>query len=377
VCQASDALKRAGVVEVVDRTDWRSVLRARRPPRRTDAATRVVLLGTGGGSYPRATRAGYANAVVVGDAVYMVDCGEGANTQLWRAGLSANAVADRPSLRSVFITHLHADHIMDLVNLFVGSWPRQPIDVFGPAPAGLPIPSYPPAAERPLVFPDEPTPGTKATLAHLLRAFAYNINLRVQDEGRTNVAAAAHAHEIGVTRDGYGPEIDLGCLADGSTPEAAAPLMEPVVVLPEDDRGVTVSTILVQHAPVFPALAYRFDTPHGSVVFSGDTGPCDNVVRLAQGADILVHEVIDVDALAERLHRLPNGDAVRQHLARAHSSPAQVGEIATRAGVKTLVLSHLVPGDLEPSEEEWEEDVRPHFAGEVLCGVDLDELALA
>jgi ribonuclease BN (tRNA processing enzyme) len=152
--------------------------------------------------------------------------------------------------------------------------------------------------------------------------------------------------------------------------------MEPVVIYPEDDHGVTVSAILVQHAPVFPALGFRFDTPHGSIVFSGDTGACENVVRLARGADILVHEVIDVDRLSDRLLGQPNSAAVLNHLGAAHTAPEDAGAIATRAGVRTLVLSHLVPGDGDPSDEEWEERVRPHFDGEVVCGVDLDELGL-
>jgi ribonuclease BN (tRNA processing enzyme) len=133
----------------------------------------------------------------------------------------------------------------------------------------------------------------------------------------------------------------------------------------------------VQHAPVFPAFGFRFDTPHGSVVFSGDTGPCSNVVRLARGADVLVHEVIEVGLLAQRLQRLPNFEAIRNHLASSHSSPEQVGQTATQAGVRTLVLSHLVPGDLDLTEADWEARVRPHFAGEIVCGVDLDEFALA
>ena len=155
-----------------------------------------------------------------------------------------------------------------------------------------------------------------------------------------------------------------------------APPMDPVVIYPQDDRGVSVTAALVQHAPVFPALGFRFDTPHGSVAFSGDTGPCENVVRLAADADILVHEVIDVDRLTERLAHLPNYAALRNHLAAAHSSPEQVGDIATRARVRTLVLSHLVPGDGDPSDEEWVARVRPHFDGEIVCGVDLDELTL-
>jgi ribonuclease BN (tRNA processing enzyme) len=336
------------------------------------------VLGTAGGSNPKATRSGYANAVVVGDAVYLVDCGEGVHRQLWRAGLTVNPRfgRDRPVVRAIFVTHLHADHIMDLANLVQGSWPPNPIDVYGPGPAGLPIPVFPPGDERELVFPDQPTPGTRDTVDHLMRAYAYNINLRIADEGRPNVADSLRVHELGARRDGYEPDIDVGCSGDASSEAAAAPPMEPVVIYPEDDHGVQVSAVLVQHAPVFPAFGFRFDTPSGSVVFSGDTGACDNVVRLAEGADVLVHEVIDIDRMSERLSRLPNHEAVRNHLASAHTSPEQVGEIATRAGVRTLVLSHLVPGDLESTEEQWEARVRPHFAGELVCGVDLDEYSL-
>jgi ribonuclease BN (tRNA processing enzyme) len=347
-------------------------------PRRRLGATRLVLLGTGGGAYPKVTRCGSANAIVVGDTTYLVDCGEGVHRQLWRAGLTVNErfAPDRPLVRALFVTHLHADHILDLANLVQGSWPSHVIDVYGPGPAGLPIPTSPTHADRPLAFPDEPAPGLRGTVDHLFRAFAYNVNLRVADEGRTNVADSIRVHEIGVRRDGYMPDIDLGVMADGSSAEAAAPLMEPVVIYPEDDRGVSVSATLVQHAPVFPAFGFRFDTPHGSVAFSGDTGPCDNVVRLAEGADVLVHEVIDIDRIGERLSRLPNSVAVRNHLGAAHSSPEQVGDVATRARVGTLVLSHLVPGDGDPSDEEWVARVRPHFDGEIVCGVDLGELAL-
>lgn len=358
--------------------DWRKVLADRRAPRRTGAAHRVVLLGTAGGSAPKATRAGYANAVVVGDAAYLVDCGEGAHRQLWRAGLTLNPAfgPDRPLVRALFVTHLHADHVMDLANLLLGSWPSHAIDVYGPAPAGLPIPMFPPGELRPLAYSDAHAQGMRATLEHLLRAFAYNIDVRVADEGRNPVTDSVRVHEIGVRRDGFQPDVDLGCVGDGGSAASAAPTMDPVVISPEDDHGVTVSAILVQHAPVFPALGFRFDTPHGSVVFSGDTGPCSNVVRLARGADVLVHEVIDIDLIARRLRHRPNYHAVRNHLASAHSTPEQVGDIAARAGVRTLVLSHLVPGDLDPTGEQWEDRVRQTFAGEIVCGVDLDELSL-
>ncbi len=379
MCQASDALRQATPPAADAPPDWRAVLRSRRPPRRTDADPRVVLLGTAGGAHPKSTRAGYANALVVGDAAYLVDCGEGVQTQLSRAGLAVSARfgRERPLVRAIFVTHLHADHIMDLANLVMGSWPSQPVQLYGPAPAGLPIPGFPPDGPRRPVFPDDPTPGIRATLDHLLRAFAYNINVRLAGEGRADVTELIEVREIGVRRDGYRPDIDLGVTADASSHTAAAPPMDPVEIYPEDDHGVRVSAVLVQHAPVFPALGFRFDTPDGSVVFSGDTGRCENVVSLARDADLLVHEVIDLDRMTERLRRLPNYEEVRGHLARSHSAPEDVGDVATRAGVPRLVLSHLVPGDLEVNEREWEAQVRPHFDGDLLCGVDLDELAVS
>jgi ribonuclease BN (tRNA processing enzyme) len=360
---------------------WRHSLDARRVPRTARTTDKLVLLGTAGGSNPKATRSGVSNAVFVNGAAYLVDCGEGANTQLFRAG----GVTHRPPgrtdvalLRSVFITHLHSDHLIDYVNLFLGTWPHQRIDVFGPAPAGLPVPHYPPSEPAPpLLFPDDPTPGMRATTEYLLRAFAYNLNVRIADEGRPDITKHIRVHEIGHRRDGYEPAIDLGVSGNGSSAGAASPTMEPVVVYPTDDNGVTVSAVLVQHAPVFPAFAYRFDTPNGSIVFSGDTGACENLVRLARGADYLVHEVIDLEWIGARLRHLPNAEAVLNHLSIAHSTAEGVGRAATAAGVGTLVLTHLVPGDDELTVDEWEQRVRPHFGGNVVCGVDLDEFELA
>ena len=89
-----------------------------------------------------------------------------------------------------------------------------------------------------------------------------------------------------------------------------------------------------------------------------------------------MHEVLDIDRLAERIMRLPNGEQLRQHLASSHSSPEQVGTIATKAAVRQLALSHLVPGDFEVPDDEWVARVRATFDGDVVVGVDLDEIAL-
>ena len=379
MCQASDVLRRAAATaapSTVPSTERVST----RSPLRSDANERLILLGTAGASNPKATRAGFANAIVVGDVAYLVDCGEGVHRQTWRSGISMHPERKPKggsTVRSIFFTHLHSDHVIDYVNLLFGFWPAERIDVFGPGEAGLPITVFPPDRVVPLLFPDAPTPGIRLLTQKLFEAFAYNINVRIADEARRDLTANIFVHEIGVAHDDYRPDIDLGVVASGASMITAAPPMEPVEIYPLDENGVRVTAILVQHAPVFPAFAYRFDTPSGSAVFSGDTGPCDNVVRLAQGADYLVHEVIDLDFVSDRVAKLPNGDNIINHLTESHTSPEDAGRIATRAGVKSLVLSHLVPGDSEIAEHKWEARAKTSFDGTVVCGVDLDQFALS
>ena len=321
---------------------------------------------------------------MVGDVAYIVDCGEGVHRQLHRAGLVATrrfgGSGTRPVVESIFVTHLHADHVMDLGNIFQGSWPSSTIDVYGPGPAGPPFTTYDDPI-HPIRFSDDPAPGIRRVIDHFNRAFAMNINARHIAEGRDDYIDHIRIHEIGLEgeHDFEPGDIAVACAIDRPGAHFDIPDVEPFLVRAEDDHGVTVTATIVQHAPVFPALAYRFDTPAGSVVFSGDTGACDNVVRLAQGADILVHEVIDLDALLGRISSLSNFETVRGQLARSHTPYDEVGGIAARAGVATLVLSHLVPGEGTHTPEEWEQLVRdasPEFTGEIVCGVDLDEITI-
>lgn len=343
-----------------------------------------MLLGTAGGSAARSTRCGFANALILDGVAYLVDCGEGVHTQLHRAGLVATrrfgASGERPVVETIFVTHLHADHIMDLINVLQGSWPNSRIDIYGPGPAGPPFTTHDDPV-HPVRFPEDPAPGIKGVLDHLNRAFAMNINARLIAEQRSDYIDQLVVHEIGLKGE-LEPDInsvEVAVTIERADAQFEIPAVEPFLVRQEDEHGVTVTATLVQHAPVFPALAYRFDTPRGSVVFSGDTGPCDNVVRLAQGADILVHEVIDLDALLGRISQLSTFETVRGQLGRSHTPVQEVGHIAARAGVRTLVLSHLVPGEGAHSPEEWEAMAReaaPEFQGEIVCGVDLDEFAL-
>jgi ribonuclease BN (tRNA processing enzyme) len=126
---------------------------------------------------------------------------------------------------------------------------------------------------------------------------------------------------------------------------------------------------------VEPAFAYRFDTADRSIVFSGDTTPCDSLVALARGADVLVHEVIHKPSLARLMARVPNADRLVEHIVASHTTHTDVGRVAKQAGVKTLVLTHFVPSD-DPTltDQVWIDGARTHFDGQIIVGKDLMEV---
>ena len=330
--------------------------------------SKLVLLGTAGGPLPSAVRSGISQAVVVGGRTYLVDCGSGVTRQLRRSRLLGG-------LHRVFLTHLHSDHTCDYFNLFLLGWPilqwNPPVHVFGPGGAGGAGSLPPDDAGRPVPLhnPANPTPGLVDLTAAQFQAHAYDVNVRMREAGRHDLSTLVVPHEIAVPT-GVG----------ASAPDRVAPSMEPILV--EEDDGVRVTATLVRHAPVFPAFAFRFDTAAGSVVLSGDTAPCPNLVILARGADILVHEVFDdspepgpgPDDEDEEEAR----EAARRHhhMVTSHTPLGAVGRIAAEAGVRRLVLTHFIPGDDVLPDEHWVKGVTGGFDGEVVVGRDLMELPL-
>ncbi|TNC24936.1 MBL fold metallo-hydrolase [Amycolatopsis alkalitolerans] len=328
----------------------------------SSAGTEIVLLGTAGGPRLRATRAGISSAVVTGGAVYLVDFGYGACRQAKLAGL------DLGRLRAGFVTHLHSDHVADLANLLLYGWyeglegVQEPAKLFGPGSrGGVPAPSADLEAQT-VACPDDPVPGFAATVGYLYQAFATDLNDRMRDNGRSHPDLLLAAHDI---------ELPPAVPFDPET--APAPPMDPVPVY--RDEHVEVSAILVQHAPMTPAYAFRFDTAAGSVVFSGDTGVCDNMITLATGADVLVHEAIDEQWVQRLLGGVdtPRARATLAHHTTAHTSIPDAGRIAQKAGASTLVLNHLVPAD--SGHSRWHEAAE-HFTGRLIVGEDLDRIPL-
>lgn len=331
--------------------------------------THVVLLGTGGGPgwNPGATRAGISSALVVGEKFYVIDAGEGVGRQIRNAKLGdweSHAGGPLNELQAVFLTHLHSDHISDIYNLFnFGLFAGirladLPVHLYGPGSRGALAPLAGGAASPPVVAPENPTPGTYDLWQNLVRAYAQDFNDRARDNRMPVPDQFVQAHDI-----------DVPAFVGSDPNSNPHPRMDPFHVY-EDDR-VKVTATLVQHAPVFPAFAYRFDTEDGSVVFSGDTGPSENLVQLAENADVLVHEVISRQFVEQSFPepRTASQQAVMDHLLGAHTTIEQVGPIAESAGAKVLALNHMVPQNWP--DHLWKE-ARNGFSGRLIVGQDLD-----
>jgi ribonuclease BN (tRNA processing enzyme) len=134
-----------------------------------------------------------------------------------------------------------------------------------------------------------------------------------------------------------------------------------------EDEIIRVRAVPVTHGYAHPALAYRFDTPDSSVVFSGDTTVNDDLIALAQDANVLVHQVADLGYL----ERQGLSGAARERMAALHTDIADVGNVAERARVDELILTHYLPADPEViSDAEWAKRAARGFSGRTTAGSD-------
>jgi ribonuclease BN (tRNA processing enzyme) len=297
------------------------------------SGTRLITLGTRSGPNPTVGRAQSSNLLIVNRSLYVVDAGPGVMRRLTRAGASIR------DIDNIFLTHGHNDHTGGLAELLTVSYSAartKPVNIYGP-------------------------PGTEALVKGLMQALTVDSDIRISDGTRT----------VPIVKVYFGHDVAPGMIFQ--------------------DTNVKVTAVENTHfhfppgSPGFgkyASYAYRFDASDKSVVFTGDTGPSDAVTALARGADLLVSEVTSVEEAKEA--RVKNGqwanmspseqESYLRHMSEEHITTDEVGKMAERAGVKTVILTHL-PATTDPKDEykRFGEQVKKVYSGQVLIAKDLME----
>jgi len=283
----------------------------------SDSNLRVILLGTAGGPVINPERLGISTLVVAGSEQLLFDAGRGLTFALARLSIRASTVT------KIFLTHLHSDHVVSLPELLLFPWASQgrktPLQIWGPE-------------------------GTRAMTAHLSEAFAFDIHVR---------------------RD-----VDEKFSPEGIT-ISATDVHEGVVY---EASGVKVTAFVVDHGAVRPALGYRVDYGGHSVVLSGDTRPTDNLVKFANGADVLVHELgrpkDDPALVGPPDELLPGGSGNTREQARTiaahHTDAAEAVRVFQRINPRLVVFSHA-----NVSPVETLATVKRGYTGRLEFGSDL------
>lgn len=274
---------------------------------------KVTLLGTGS-PLPSATCAGPSTLVQAGGANLLVDAGRAVVMRL------AGAMCPPPLVSAVLLTHLHSDHICDLNDVITTRWVASP--------AATPLPIYGPV-------------GTKKMTDGLLAMLASDVSYRLD-----------HHDDL---RAGIGMVLDVVEVEPGDTFSIG---------------DVSVSVHRTDHRPVAPTVGFRIDGDGKVAALAGDTIPCAELDEMCRDADLYVQTVVREDLVRTFAPLVPTGERFLDILD-YHSTVEQAAQTASRAGVKTLVLTHYVPAIQPGQEDEWRALAAAHFSGEIVVGPDL------
>lgn len=267
---------------------------------------KVTLLGTGA-PRPVLSRFGPSILVEAGKTKLVFDCGRGATQRLYQLKVPFTEIT------GLFLTHLHSDHTVGIPDLWLTGWVMgrdTPLPVWGPK-------------------------GTKAMMKHLQQAYAFDVHIR---------------RDVDTKLPGPGAMVVAKDIAEG-------------VVY--DSGEVKVTAFLVDHGEIKPAFGYRIDYAGHSVTLSGDTRPSENLIRFAQGTDVLIHEVVDV--LAFRSLAKNDTSAQAKKIIEHHTTAEEAGTVFTRVKPKLAVYSHIVP----PVATDLVPQTRKTYSGPLEVGEDL------
>jgi ribonuclease BN (tRNA processing enzyme) len=276
-------------------------------------ADEIILLGTKGGPAVRQGGAQPTSSLLrLGGKEILIDCGIGVTRAAVEAGTSLL------DLDAIFITHLHSDHVVELGPLIYTAWTTgldRKLPVYGP-------------------------PGLQDYWRSFLAAMEFDRAIRLDDEGRPDIAGLVEINTIGEDWTG-------------------------------DLDSISVSVLRVDHPPVTDCFALRFDAAGGCVVFSADTRYFPPLGKFSEGADVLVHEAMLTAGVDKLVARTSSATRLREHLLASHTPAEDVGRIASAGMVGRLVLNHLVPADdLEFGDADWRAEVSKTWNGPLTVGRD-------
>jgi len=293
--------------------------------RAQEPASIFITLGTQAGPGADKLRSQPASLLIAGDQIILIDAGDGAAEQL--------AKVDVPlaKIRTILISHTHFDHIGGLFALLGMRYQTQTserLTIYGP-------------------------PGIKRVVEGLIEA------MRASVVAKANMRGGKPDDTIDIREIGDGSTVSLGpiriTVAENSHYSATF------------DAGESTER----------SLSYRFALADRTIVYTGDTGPSENVERLAAGVDLLVSEVVDPAAAMARIEEKSGGGVafmllkpvLARHMAQEHLSPENVGRLAAKAGVKRLVLTHIQIG--QDGFDEALAAIKAHYKGPVVFAEDL------
>lgn len=283
---------------------------------------KIVLLGTG---TPRAFpgRAKSGVAVLAAGKTFLVDCGGAVVDQLIKAGIMPQRISD------VLFTHHHSDHNSGFFDVFISSWRTHVVTERVFEGRSVPMSVYGPTS-------------TKEIIGKMRDSFEFDVNLRVN----------------------YNKSADQG---------ANILYFESNEGVIYDEGGIKITAFEVDHRPVMPAIAYKFEYNGKSVVISGDTVPVANMVKHSRGVDLLVHESYNKKWLDALIEKFPAQATGLGNPAKYHSTTLEVAQIAKEADVLHLVLTHHIPppAENEEAETDYIAGMRDIYAGKITVGRDL------